>query len=137
MSDNYETTGIIHRVMPEVARGKWTSRTIVLAIEPGKYEQYPAFEFGGDKALLECEDLREGDTVTIKWNLRGRKYDNPTKGEQWFNTLQAWKATLAKDKPRGAKGGSGGSGPDDDIPFATADLAAEPSPISRTLRRAV
>lgn len=134
-NDKYETTGKIHAITDETTRGKYTSRTIVLATEPGKYEQYPSFEFGGDKGLGQCEGLRVGDTVTIDWNLRGRKYENPTKGTQWFNTLQGWKATLVKDAPRGPTV-SGGGGSDDDLPFATCDMAAEPSPLARFLRGA-
>jgi len=41
-----------------------------------------------------------------------------------------------RDAHPNAPGSSyGGGGPDDDIPFATADLAHEPSPIARALRR--
>lgn len=31
-----------------------------------------------------------GDEVTVSINLRGRLYENPTKGTQYFNSIEAW-----------------------------------------------
>ena len=31
-----------------------------------------------------------GDEVTVSINLRGREYQNPTKGTQYFNSIEAW-----------------------------------------------
>ena len=113
-SDKYETTGIVHLIPPPVTRGKYTSRTLVLATEPGKYEQFPAFEFG-EKAMPALDDLRVGDTVKVEWNLRGRRWDDPKGGTKWFVTLSGWKATLVPGEPRGVAGiGPDGDG---DIPF--------------------
>jgi hypothetical protein len=31
-----------------------------------------------------------GDEVTVSINLKGREYQNPTKGTQYFNSIEAW-----------------------------------------------
>ena len=122
-SDKYETTGIVHKICDPETRGsgdkKFTSQTLVLATEPGKYEQFPAWEFG-EKRMGELKDLRVGDTVKVEWNLRGRRWDGP-KGEKWFTTLSGWKVTIDETKPRGEEpdenGEYGAGAGDGEIPF--------------------
>ena len=140
MSENHGSFQITAEVaaIPPVetreAKGKtYTDRLIVLIIAPGKYEQRVAFEVR-DKQADDLAALRVGDTVTVNFNLRGREWTDPKTGKvKYFGSNQVWKIELAAGKPRGATPATE-PGPDDDIPFLTCELGAEPSPIWRPFR---
>lgn len=140
---NIETTGIVHAIPAAVTRGSYVSRVIV--IRDDSKPEYPTllpFEFN-EKNMGKLFSLRVGDTVKVTWEPRGREWTDPKNGEvRYFGSFAGWKADLV---PGAARGGAstpppeptGPADPLGDIPFATCDMSAEPSPISRTLRRAV
>ncbi len=138
---NIETTGPVHAITDEVTRGKYTSRVLVISTTDNpKYPQLVPFEFSGDKGLGQLEGVRVGDTVTVTWEPRGREWTDPKTGVvKFFGSFAGWKVDRSKTAARGPQPPSGGgsAGVDDDIPFATADMGREPSPISRALRGAV
>lgn len=103
---------------------KFAKRELTLTVE-GKYEQTLSFETSGDRnALLDV--VGAGDMVTIQFDLRGREGRD---GRVW-NTLSIWKVHVDE---RGMSAPSGG-GEQDSIPFASCNLADEPSPIAKVLR---
>lgn len=136
-------TGTVHAIPPPRTHGDKVYPEIVLEIDPGKYPQYPKLECRDSLAGL-VANLGVGSTVKAHFNVRGRQYQNKKTGaDDYFTSLQVWKLDIvervAKFAPAGTGGGSDGppspDSPDDDIPFATASLTAEPSPIAATLRR--
>lgn len=125
MSDDkgsYEITAEIAAIPPEVTRTvkdkTYTDRLLVLRVAPGKYEQLVPFEVR-DKQADDLAAMRVGDTVTVSFNLRGRKWTDPKTGtDKYFVSNQVWKLALASGAPRGAAPSAGGaSGTDDDLPF--------------------
>ena len=73
-----------------------------------------------------CEQLdgvEVGDEVTVSFNLKGRKWEDPKGGVKYFNSLQAWRI----EKKSAASTDSNNSGntdwmkedfsQDDDLPF--------------------
>ncbi len=142
MSDDkgsYEITAEVVALPPETTRtgkdGKtYTDRTLVLLVAPGKYEQHVPFEVR-DKQAADLAALRVGDTVTVAFNLRGRKWNDPKTGlDKYFVSNQAWKIELAPGKPRGASAADADAGSTDDLPFATAAIGHEPAAVWRHFR---
>lgn len=142
MSDDkgsYEITAEVAALPPETTRtgkdGKtYTDRTLVLLVAPGKYEQHVPFEVR-DKQAADLAALRVGDTVTVSFNLRGRKWTDPKTGaDKYFVSNQAWKIALAARGAASSGGATQPAGPDDDIPFGTAAIGHEPSAMWRHFR---
>ena len=62
-------------------------------VEYAENPQYPEFvklELVQDKCEL-IDSFREGDEVSVEFNLRGRAWTNREGGKSYFNTLQAWR----------------------------------------------
>lgn len=86
-----------------------------------QFPQYIKFEFIQDS----CEELdkyKVGQDVMIEFDLRGRKWVNPTGQTVYFNTLQAWRISPANTEasqtpppPVPQPGTDGDDG--DDLPF--------------------
>ncbi len=73
---------------------KFQKRDFVLATDLSTpYPQYVTFQVNQDKCEL-LDKFTEGSTIKVHFNLRGREYNNPTKGMQYFNTLEAWRIEL-------------------------------------------
>ena len=71
----------------EILTGKqFRKRTCVLATQE-QYKQDLLIEFIQD-ATIKLNDYKVGDKVVIRANLMGRKWINPTKGDQYFISLQ-------------------------------------------------
>jgi hypothetical protein len=58
--------------------------------ENGKYPQYIQFELHQDKCGL-VEGFKQGDLLTVEFDLRGREWVNPKGEKKYFNTLVAWR----------------------------------------------
>ena len=106
----YEITGRVKSVSEvQQVTEKFAKRELV--IEHGdKYPQLSKFESSGDRNDL-LNDVREGDTVTISFDLRGREARD---GRVW-NTLSIWK--LKRDESRPAPRAPTDGTAQDDIPF--------------------
>jgi hypothetical protein len=102
MPDKYSTTGSIHTILNAETRGKYKTQRVVLAI-PGYKDrvEYPCFEFFGDRCDT-LENFREGDSVKIDWELKGREHK-----DRWYTTLSAFRID--------SKGGQQSSPPDRDF----------------------
>ena len=67
----------------------FTKRELVVVTD----EQYPQFisiNFVQDKCDL-LDKFKEGDSVKVGINLRGREWQNPNGETKYFNDIQGWK----------------------------------------------
>lgn len=119
MSDSTTISGRVVRVTPEIANGNFTKRELHLAIlEDTDYPQTLSFEFGG-KSISAVSGTKEGDTVTVFFNLAGREWtDTKTNTIKVFNTLRAWKVQIDGVAPQApAPMRSPQADENDDLPF--------------------
>ncbi len=95
MSKSYEVTGTIHSIKDTQTFGSgFQKREFVLLLtgddENPDYPNYVPFNVIKDK----CDSLNAygvGQSVNVKFNLGGRLWQSPAKGELCFSDLQAWK----------------------------------------------
>lgn len=70
---------------------KFQKRDFVLTTDhTTPYPQYVSFQVTQDKCSI-LDQFNEGEEIKVRFNLRGREWNNPTKGMQYFNTLECWK----------------------------------------------
>jgi hypothetical protein len=124
-------SGTIHAIFETKSVGAkgFMKREFIVETDE-KYPQLLSIEATGDRTQL-LDAVRAGEKVSVSINLKGRKWDGPN-GTKFFNTLEAWKIErigAPKSEPA-----AGGSVAQDDIPFASCDIASEPSPIAKVLR---
>lgn len=62
--------------------GQWSSQTIVLHVEDGKYPKDVAIDVSGDN----CGKLDIGAEVTVQCDVSSREYNG-----KWYTTVRAWK----------------------------------------------
>ena len=62
-----------------------------------QYPQEIKFQLLGEKVSL-LDSIPMNTDMTIHFNLRGRRWESPDKGTIWFNTLDAWKYEVPKEK---------------------------------------
>lgn len=143
-----EATGTIHTVFEtKQVSERFTKREFVLEIADNpKYPQTVLFQATGDRCA-QLNTLSVGDRVKVEFSLRGREWRSPKGETKYFNSLDVWKVDVierakAIEAPNAAAS-PGSAEPestpvaDDDIPFATCSLSAEPSPIASILRGGV
>lgn len=132
-----EATGTIYAIFDtKQVSERFTKREFVLEIADGKYPQTVLFQLTGDRCS-HLDGVNIGDEVRVEFNLRGREWTSPKGEVKYFNTLDVWRIEAAKKqpaKPKAAPPPPSAPGPEDDIPFASCDIAHEPSPIARVLR---
>lgn len=127
---------------------RFTKREFVVeTLDNPKYPQPILFQMTGDRCA-QLDEFQVGDSVRLDFSVRGREY---TKGSEtkYFNSLDVWKVERhgKRESPNAGRlpppathstvdthSTVAGAAPDDDIPFATCDLGAEPSPIAMVLR---
>jgi hypothetical protein len=91
-----EISGTIVTVMEAVNVSKTASefmkREFVLEYIEDKpeYPQLIMFELIKDRCTL-VDGLKDGDKVTVSYNLQGRKWTSPQGEDKYFTTLQAWR----------------------------------------------
>jgi hypothetical protein len=86
---SFQQTGTVFFIdEPVQVTETFKKREFVLEV-PGTYTEYIKFQTVQDKTLL-LDAFNKGDTVTVHFNLRGKKYEkNGT--VNFFNSLDAWK----------------------------------------------
>jgi hypothetical protein len=116
MSDSLSITGRVHRILPVVTKGNYTTYAFILETgDDPKYYQYPKFETDKAEKLAE---LKLGSTVEVLFNVCGRVWINPEKQEVWFNSLRVWRIVpqnVADDLPEPVTGEDFADA--DDLPF--------------------
>lgn len=60
----------------------------------GEYPEEPKFQIAQDKCKL-LDNLKQGDVVTLQFNLRGKRYEKKTGGADWFTSLSVWRIDTA------------------------------------------
>lgn len=85
-------TGTVYEIsLAEQVSDKLTKRELILEYaENPQYPEYIKFECINQKCDL-LNNLREGQSVTIDFNLKGRPWTDKTGKKSYFNSLQIWK----------------------------------------------
>jgi len=138
-----EATGTLHTIFEtKQVSERFSKREFVLEMSDNpKYVQLVLFQSTGDRCA-QLDGLSVGDKVKIEFSLRGREWKSPSGEVKYFNSLDCWSVVaVGAGQSRGGShespppsGGGYGGGSTDDIPFASCDLAHEPSPLARVLR---
>jgi|TARA_B100001113_G_C20806915_1_gene490738 hypothetical protein len=76
---------------------------VVEYIENPQYPELLKFDLIQDKCDL-LEEFNIRDTLKVEFNLKGRKWTDPSGNDKYFNTLQAWRLSLVDSEivPRGS-----------------------------------
>jgi single-strand DNA-binding protein len=90
MSEIIKISGVVHRIgATEVLSEKFSKRELVLDISE-KFTNYLSIQVVNDKTTL-LDNLKKGDQIAVKINLRGREWVDKRTGEvKYFNTIEAW-----------------------------------------------
>jgi len=138
----FDIRGKLHQVSEtHQVSERFSKREFVVEIADGKYPQLVSFQATGDR-IAQLDGLAVGDEVDVTFNLRGREWTSPKGEVKYFNTLDVWKVAPVPTSKPASRGGSHEPptaprdefGFPDDIPFATCDMAFEPSPIAKLVR---
>lgn len=88
---DYQFTGTLKKVHPQVERGNFVSRKVWFDAEPGQHPQVYEVEVSQAKVNL-FNNIPIGTECTVSFNIRGRVWQG--NGEpKCFVTLSCWKAT--------------------------------------------
>lgn len=110
----YDLTGTIVAIQePQTFASGFSKREFVVQVDDGKFPQMIALECVKEKIQM-LDDLKEGQKVTVSFDIRGREYNG-----RYFNNLQAWRITAEN---------SDGAGADDDRPPVPDDFEAPGDP---------
>lgn len=95
-----ELTGILHKKNDTVTVSeKFKKREFVLQTEAGSpYPQFINIQLSQDKTEL-LDKFNVGEELTVSINIKGREYNNPTKGLQYFNSIEAWRIVKVENQP--------------------------------------
>lgn len=86
-----DITGKVKAVFKtQTVSDKFKKRDFVLTDDSSQYPQHISFQLTQDKCSL-LDDVKEGSTIKVFFNLRGREWSSPTGETKYFNTLEAWR----------------------------------------------
>lgn len=109
----YTLTGTIKKIFPtQTFPSGFTKREFVVTSTEDRFPQDVKFDCLKEKESI-LEGAKEGDTVTVHFDIRGREYNG-----RYFVDLNAWKLD--------AGGASGGAAPKEDYPEDTTDYSNDP-----------
>lgn len=74
----------------QVINDRFKKREFVLTDDSSQYPQFISFQLTQDKCSL-LDSIKEGEKITVHFNLRGREWKSPQGDIKYFNTLEAWK----------------------------------------------
>ena len=98
-----EFTGKIIRIgQTEQVSDKFRKRPFVISDGHDQYPQHILFELNQDRCDV-IDSFKEGDMVSVKFNLRGRDWTDKEGTVKTFNTLQAW-AIIKKEAATSPEG---------------------------------
>lgn len=120
-----QITGELHKVFPsEQKTDSFQAREFVIRTD-GQYPQFVKFQLTQDRTGL-IDLYREGQEITVHFDLRGRAWTNQKGKEVYFTTLNAWRlegqaqapastpAPTPESEPAGVEASSEA---DDNLPF--------------------
>ena len=70
---------------------------VVEYVENPQYPEFLKFDLIQDKCDF-LEEFNLGDTLKVEFNLKGRKWTDPSGNDKYFNTLQAWRLSLVSSE---------------------------------------
>lgn len=118
-----EIKGTVHHIgETQQVSEKFKKRELVIEYaENPTYPEYIQLEAQQDKCD-KLDELRQGDTITVHFNLRGRPWTNKEGVTKYFNTLSVWKfdvnqTVAGNSTPEYAAPVDISSSDDDDLPF--------------------
>jgi len=114
-----EIKGRVHEIgAVQQVSGTFRKRDlVVLYMENPQWPEYVRFEATQDRTAI-FDGLAVGDTVTVRFSLRGRPWTDRNGRTSYFNTLLAWR--VEKEGPaQGGPAAGGGKGEEegDGLPF--------------------
>ena len=110
----YSLTGTIKKIFPtQTFSSGFSKREVVITSSGERFPQDVKFDFLKEKESA-LEGFKEGDEVTVHFDIRGREYNG-----RYFVDLSAWKLEAAS--PTAA---SGDGLPEDFVPEDTTDFGA-------------
>jgi len=83
---------IKYMLQPQEVSPTFRKAEIVIETD-AQYPQIIKFDLHQDNCKL-LEGKQIGQMVEIKFDIRGKEYNNPQKGIQVFNTLVAWQVNV-------------------------------------------
>ena len=86
----------------QVVTDSFSKREFVVLDESGQYPQTMLFQSVQDKCEM-LNQFKEGDSVEVFFNLRGREWTNQQGEVKVFNTLDAWKIQPLSGETKTAK----------------------------------
>lgn len=95
-----EIKGTIYKIgQTQAVSEKFSKREIVIKTdESTPYPQFISLIATQDKTAI-LDSYKDGDVVELSFNLKGRLYNHPDKGEQFFNSLELWKINKQQQAP--------------------------------------
>ena len=112
-----QVTGKIERIAPTVqiqskdGTKTYQKRELTLNLirfdpytgEPCSFDNYPTFEFSGDKCA-ELDRYKTGQVVTVSFDLQGTKYTDKDGGTKYFTRIRGYKIEPRQtSRPQGAQ----------------------------------
>ncbi|MBK6989971.1 MAG: DUF3127 domain-containing protein [Bacteroidetes bacterium] len=86
-----QITGILKvKKEEQVVNDRFKKREFVLTDNSSQYPQHISFQLTQDRCGL-LDGVKDGETITVHFNLRGREWTSPQGEIKYFNTLEAWK----------------------------------------------
>lgn len=83
----------------EQIKDTFKKREFVISDESSQYPQEIIFQLIQDKCDL-LDPFNIGEEIKVNFNLRGRRWENPTTKEtRFFNSLDAWRLEKAGNAP--------------------------------------
>ena len=70
---------------------------VVEYVENPQYPEFLKFDLIQDKCDF-LDEFNVGDTLKVDFNLKGRKWTDPSGNDKYFNTLQAWRLSLVSSE---------------------------------------
>jgi hypothetical protein len=96
---------------------KFSCRDIWVRDDSTQYPQTVCFQFSQDRCDL-IDQYKEGESVKVSFNLRGRIWTGNDGIDKCFNTLDAWRIErLEQPEPMPPTPSEIPQGIDDDLPF--------------------
>ena len=123
----FEVMGTVHKIFDELqVTERFRKRDFVLLIDDNGYPQHIRFQVVQDRCQL-LDTIREGQTVTVHFDLSGKEYIKPGEEPRYYTDLRAWKIDAGEERPapapaRQTAAASSSTPPpppidDDDLPF--------------------
>lgn len=100
---SYTATGVVISVgEPTQITEKLTKAELVVELPDEKYPQQVSFEVVNNN-ISKLENLSEGDSVEVTFDLRGRLVTLKSGEQRVFNTLSAWGVKVLNQQEQSAE----------------------------------